>query len=97
LKLKEQVEGLLEQVRAELQAANIEKQQLQQEVQRRVMVAGYFRSCIKSSCQGVNDAFLLLEKVKIELSSVSEEQDLRSMDPQCTYYQSSQGRTENFM
>jgi hypothetical protein len=90
--LKEHVEGMLMQVRVELQAADMEKQQLRQEVQRRGIVADYLGSCITRSYQGVNDAFLSLEKVKIELSSVINEQDLRCIDSQDAYHRISQDR-----
>jgi hypothetical protein len=65
------------QVRAKLQAANMEKQQLWQEVQRLRIVTDYLGSCITRSYQGVNNAFLSLEKVKIKLSLVINKQDLR--------------------
>ncbi|KAI9860586.1 MAG: hypothetical protein M1813_006010 [Trichoglossum hirsutum] len=72
-KLKELAEEEVNRLRIRMQAAEMHNQQLQQEVQRLVLVADHFRSITIKSSEEVNS---VLEKLKFELHSSSSGQDI---------------------
>jgi hypothetical protein len=72
-KLKELAEEEANRLKIRMQAAEMHNQQLQQEVQRLVLVADHFRSITIRSSEKVNG---VLEKLKFELHSSSGGQDM---------------------
>lgn len=81
-KLKELAEEEVNRLKIKMQAAEMHNQQLQQEVQRLVLVADHFRSTTIRSTEEVNG---VLEKLKFELHSSSDGQDMGWIIPQGTF------------
>ena len=80
--LKELAEEEVNRLKIRMQAAEMHNQQLQQEVQRLVLVADHFRSITIRSSEEVNG---VLEKLKFELRSSSSGQDMGWMISQSTF------------
>jgi len=80
--LKELAEEEVNRLKIRMQAAEMHNQQLQQEVQRLVLVADHFRSITIRSSEEVNG---VLEKLKFELCSSSGGQDMGWVFSQSTF------------
>ncbi|KAI9764361.1 MAG: hypothetical protein M1840_008499 [Geoglossum simile] len=80
--LKKLAEEEVNRLKIRMQAAEMHNQQLQQEVQRLVLVADHFRSITIRSSEEVNR---ILEKLKFELCSSSSGQDMGWMILQSTF------------
>jgi DNA repair exonuclease SbcCD ATPase subunit len=81
-KLKELAEEEVNRLKIRIQAIEMHNQQLQQEVQRLVLVVDHFRSITIRSTKEVNG---VLEKLKFELHSSSGGQDMGWIIPQGTF------------
>ena len=80
--LKELAEEEVNRLKIRMQAVEMHNQQLQQEVQRLVLVADHFRSITIRSSEEVNG---VLEKLKFELCSLSNGQDMSWIISQSTF------------
>ncbi|KAI9776363.1 MAG: hypothetical protein M1839_000443 [Geoglossum umbratile] len=80
--LKGHTEEEVNQLQSALQAAQTDIQQMRHEINNWALTADFFRKSTIKSCRGLNEAFLLLEKLKLELPALWNEQRLDWISPE---------------
>ena len=80
--LKGHAEEKVTQLQSTLQAAQTDIQQMRHEINNWALTADFFRKSTIQSCKGLNEAFLLLEKLKSELPALCNGQSLDWISPE---------------